>query len=115
MRKEGDGFMWNNELISGITVGAAATVPIIVAIVQVVKMTGWIQARYAPIVAIGAGIIISMLLGYETNPWNVNILAGILYGLASSGLYSTVKTTAHAIKADQLKAKREEERKQYKK
>ena len=97
--------MWNNELISGITIGAAATVPIIVAIVQVVKMTGWVQARYAPVVAISAGILISTLLSQNdsTNDWKANILAGILYGLASSGLYSTVKTTAHAINADKHK------------
>jgi len=92
--------MWNNELISGITIGAAATVPIIVAIVQVFKMTGWIQDKYSPIVSIITGILISCLLGQDTNSWNVNILAGILYGLASSGLYSTVKSTAHAIKKD---------------
>jgi len=99
--------MWNNELISGITIGAAATVPINVSIVQVIKMTGWIQDKYAPIVAIGAGILISCLLGQDTNNWNVNILAGILYGLASSGLYSTVKSTAHAINADKYKREQE--------
>ena len=95
--------MWNTDLISGITIGAAATVPIIVAIVQVVKMTGKIQDKYAPIVAIVAGVAMSLLLGYKVNPLNTNILAGILYGLAASGLYSGVKTTAHAIKADRHK------------
>ena len=92
--------MWNNELISGITIGAAATVPIIVAVTQVVKMTGWVQDKFAPIVSIGAGILISMLLGQDVNPWNTNILAGILYGLAASGLYSSVKSTSKAIQAD---------------
>jgi hypothetical protein len=97
------GFMWNNELISGITIGAAATVPIIVAIVQVVKMTGKVQDKYAPVIAIVAGIGMSMLIGHTVNPWNTNVLAGVLYGLAASGLYSGVKTTAHAIKADRHK------------
>jgi hypothetical protein len=97
-------FMWNNELITSITLGAAATVPIIIALVQVVKMTGWVQDKYAPIVSIGAGILISFLLAHETNDISANILSGILFGLAASGLYSGVKTTAHAIKADKRQA-----------
>jgi len=37
--------MWNTELISSITLGAAATVPIIVALTQMVKMTGKVQDK----------------------------------------------------------------------
>jgi hypothetical protein len=95
--------MWNNEIISGITLGAAAAVPIITALVQLFKMTGWVQDKYAPFVAIGAGVFVSFLLGNERNDWGTIILSGILFGLAASGLYSGIKTSSNAIKADRQK------------
>lgn len=95
--------MWNTELISSITLGAAATIPIIVAIVQIVKMTGWVPDKFSPFVAIGAGILISFLLAHEQRDFSANILAGILFGLAGSGLYSGIKSTAHAIQAEKNK------------
>jgi hypothetical protein len=102
--------MWNTELITSITLGAAAAIPIITAIVQLFKMTGWIQDKYAPFVAIGAGIIISFLLGHDTNDWSATILSGILFGLAASGLYSGIKTSSHAIKADRIKAEQQKQK-----
>jgi len=95
--------MWNTELISSITLGAAATVPIILALVQMVKMTGWVAAKYAPFLSIGFGILISFLLAHETHDWSANVLAGILFGLAASGLYSGVQASAAAIKAEKRK------------
>ena len=95
--------MWNTELISSITLGAAATVPIIVALTQIVKMTGWLQAKYAPFVSIGFGILIAFLLAHETRDWSANILAGILFGLAASGLYSGIRSSAQAIQAEKRK------------
>jgi hypothetical protein len=95
--------MWNTELISSITLGAAATVPIILALVQMVKMTGWLDAKYAPFLSIGFGILIAFLLAHDSRDMSANILAGILFGLAASGLYSGMQATAHAIKADQRK------------
>ena len=95
--------MWNTELISSITVGAAATVPIILALVQMVKLTGWVQDKYAPFLSIGFGILISFLLAHDTGDMSANILAGILFGLAASGLYSGLRASAHAIKADKRK------------
>jgi hypothetical protein len=93
--------MWNLDLIDSITVGAAATVPIIVALVQVIKMTGWVQDKYAPFASIGAGILVSFLLANsEARDWGQVVLSGILFGLAASGLYSGIKTSSHAIKAD---------------
>lgn len=94
--------MWNNELISAITLGAAATIPIITAIVQLFKMSGWVKDKYAPFIAIGAGILISFLVGHDTNDWSALVLSGILFGLASSGLYSGIKTSSHAIKAEKM-------------
>lgn len=92
--------MFNTDLLAGVTIASAATVPIILSIVQVIKMTGWIDAKYAPIVSIVVGILVAFLLGQDTNSISGNILSGILFGLAASGLYSGVETTSHAIKAD---------------
>lgn len=95
--------MWNTELISSITIGAAATVPIVVALTQMIKMTGWLPEKYAPFASIGFGILIAFLMAHETRDWSANLLAGVLFGLASSGLYSGLQATAHAIKADKRK------------
>src|SRR6476646_5112217 len=95
--------MWNTELISSITIGAAATVPIIVALTQIVKMTGKIQDKYAPFVSIGFGILISFLLAHDSRDYSANILAGILFGLAASGLYSGIRSSAQAIQAEKRK------------
>lgn len=93
--------MWDLALLDSITLGAAATVPIIVALVQVIKMTGWVQDKYAPFVSIVMGILVSFLVANsEVRDWGQIVLSGILFGLAASGLYSGVKTSAHAIKAD---------------
>ena len=37
--------MFNTDLLAGVTIASAATVPIILSIVQVIKMTGWIDAN----------------------------------------------------------------------
>jgi hypothetical protein len=97
--------MWDNELISSITVGAAATVPIVIALTQMFKMTGWLPEKFAPFASIAFGILISFLLAHDKQDMSANILAGILFGLAASGLYSGIKTSAHAIKADKNKVK----------
>ena len=90
--------MFDTELIQGITIGAAATVPIVVAIVQIFKMTGWLQDKYAPFVAIGAGIIISFLMAHETNDWSANILSGIHLNSMSTRFYLAVKPTSSQSK-----------------
>jgi hypothetical protein len=95
--------MWDTDLINSITIGAAATVPIIVAITQIFKMLPWVRTEYSPFISIGVGILVSYLLGHDTNDMSVLILSGILFGLAASGLYSGVQTTAHAIKAKKHK------------
>jgi hypothetical protein len=102
--------MFDTELIQSITIGAAATIPIVVAIVQVFKMTGWIKDKYAPFVAIGAGIIVSFLMAHDTNDMSANVLSGILFGLAASGLYSGIKTSAHAIQMDRVKQQQQEQK-----
>jgi hypothetical protein len=95
--------MWDTDLISSITIGAAATVPIVIAITQMFKMLPWVKTEYAPFISIGVGILVSYLLAHDTNDMSATILAGILFGLAASGLYSGVQTSAHAIKAKKHK------------
>lgn len=89
--------MLNNDIFQNFTLGAAATVPIIVAITQAFKF--WVNDKYAPFVSILVGIGVNMLLTHDfMNDLSGTILLGILFGLASSGLYSGLKTTTLAIK-----------------
>lgn len=91
--------MFNSEAIQNFTLGAAATVPIIVAIVQACKLTGWVKDKYAPFLSMFVGMGVTMLLTHDfMSDLSGTILTGILFGLASSGLYSGIKTTAQAIK-----------------
>jgi hypothetical protein len=87
------------DFIAQAMTSAVAVVPIIVALVQVAKMLK-VPNQYAPIVSIGVGILISFLFGGGITIGQ-NILSGILYGLSASGLYSGIKTTAHANKTDE--------------
>jgi len=103
--------MWNNELISSITLGAAATVPIIVAITQLFKF--WVPDKFIPFVSLGVGVVISFLMANDQRDFSAVVLAGILFGLAASGLYSGVKTSAHAIKADKHKNAENQKKNKY--
>jgi hypothetical protein len=42
-------------------------------------------------------------LAHETRDWSANTLAGILFGLAASGLYSGIRSSAQAIQAEKRK------------
>jgi len=66
-----------------------ALIPVVVGLVQVAKKIG-LRGKYAPIVAILFGIGGSFLLG---GSWTEVILAGVIVGLSSSGLYSGTKST----------------------
>lgn len=97
--------MFNTDIISQITFSSAAILPVIVAIIQVLKMSGFVKDKYAPFVSILVGIILAFLLVQNvTQNIGETILSGILYGLASSGLYSGVQTSAKAIKLDRMRA-----------
>jgi uncharacterized membrane protein YfbV (UPF0208 family) len=97
--------MWNTEVLSSITLGATATVPIVVALTQIVKMTNWVNPKYMPFIAILMGIIISFLFAHDSGDFSANVLAGILFGLAGSGLYSGLKASTHAFQMEQNKDK----------
>lgn len=79
---------------------AVAVVPIVVALVQAVKMIGSERVnRFAPFIALGFGVLISFLFN-TAQPLGQIILAGVLYGLSASGLYSSTKYTAHNMKGE---------------
>jgi hypothetical protein len=62
-----------------------ASVPVIVALVSVVKRTINLSDRYAPLVSLFFGVLIALIVGEY---WQVIIIQGILAGLMASGLYS---------------------------
>lgn len=64
-------------------------VPVVVGLTQIVK-SFVIDARYAPIVSIVFGILLSFVSPQVTIA--LTVFQGILFGLIASGLYSGVKT-----------------------
>src|SRR4051812_27656005 len=97
--------MFNNDILTNFTMEAAAIIPIITAIVQAFKMTKWVQDKYAPFLAMVVGIGITFLLAHDAlGNLSGTILTGLLFGLASSGLYSGLSTTTNAIKMDRAQA-----------
>lgn len=64
-------------------------VPIIVGLVQAIKMTA-IPERYSPVISILVGVLIAFVTG-QGDPWGHSVLAGLIYGLSASGLYSGTK------------------------
>jgi hypothetical protein len=94
--------MWNTELISSITLGATAIVPIVVALTQVIKMIDWVNPKYMPFVAILNGIVVSFLMSHDYMNISANILAGVLFGLAGSGLYAGLKASAVAFRKEKI-------------
>lgn len=93
--------MFDTNLIQGISIYSAALVPIILSAVQAFKMTGWVKDKYAPFLSIGVGIGISLLLAHDVfSNLSMIILAGILFGLSASGLYSGLSSTKSAIQEE---------------
>lgn len=89
--------------LNTITASAVAIVPIIIAIVQAIKLTGFVKNQFAPLVSIAVGCIIAFLAHHDTADLTATLLTGTIYGLISSGLYSGVKTTMQAEQAQSAK------------
>ena len=93
-----------NDVLSNAVLSGTAIIPIIVALVQMFKMTNWVKDRFAPFLAVALGILLAFLFGEDFgNDWSNIIFTGIIYGLSSSGLYRGIKTTSEAIKMDRMK------------
>jgi uncharacterized membrane protein len=98
--------------INVITANALVVVPIIVALVQAIKLLPWIKDYYSPLISIVLGIIVGFLSDHTTNDLSLTLLSGAVYGLMASGLYSTVKTTMLA--QTRLKQQRQQEEREMK-
>ncbi len=73
-------------------VGMSAVVaPIVIGLVQVLKIAG-LPVKWAPLCAVCLGAILGFVF-HTTGNLVYDILAGVIAGLAGSGLYSGTKTT----------------------
>lgn len=70
-------------------VDGTIAIALITGLVQAVKLAG-VNTKYAPLIAVALGIIVGLILNFSV----MGGLAGIVYGLSSSGLYSVIKITA---------------------
>jgi hypothetical protein len=66
-------------------------VPLVVAIVQVFKMTG-ISGKWSPLISLAVGIGLGFLVSEDHTLQHI-LLSGVIYGLSASGLYSGVQST----------------------
>jgi hypothetical protein len=90
-----------------ISASSLVVVPIIIAVVQAIKLTGWVPDKFAPIVSIAIGIIIGFIANHNLADISANLLSGVMYGLMASGLYSGVKVTMEAQKAKNYQSKKD--------
>jgi hypothetical protein len=90
-----------NVVMPAFTLGAVAVVPIIIAIVQAMKM-GFLPEKYAPLASIVVGILIGIVADHRMADLTGTILNGVMYGLSASGLYSGVKVTSDAVKQSKV-------------
>lgn len=96
--------MIDTTLLHNYAIGAAATLPIIVAITQAFKMMNWVQDKYIPFISMLVGIGVAILLTHNfIADLSSTIMSGILFGLSASGLYSGVKSTTQTIVAERAK------------
>lgn len=93
--------MFNNDILTNFTLEAAAIIPIITAVVQAFKLTQWVNDKYAPFLAMLVGIGVTFLMASDsTANLSGTILTGLLFGLASSGLYSGLQHTTAIIRME---------------
>jgi hypothetical protein len=91
------------ENIGVTSVSAVAIVPIIVALVQAIKMvspSGRLN-KWSPIISIALGLLASFVFNPNHMMTGEMIMTGVVYGLSASGIYSGVKSSSEAIKGEQ--------------
>lgn len=96
--------------LSNFTTASVVIIPIVIAVTQVFKMTGWLKSQYAPLVAIVVGVFIAFLAHHDSADLTVTILNGVLFGLSASGLYSGIQVTQQA--SAQMKEKQQQKDKE---
>jgi type III secretory pathway component EscS len=96
--------MIDSTFLHSFAIGAAATVPIVIAITQSFKMMGFVQDKYIPFISMLVGIGVAILLTHNfMQDLSNTIMSGILFGLSASGLYSGIKSTGQAIAMEKAK------------
>lgn len=73
-------------------VGALVATPVVTALVQAIKMTGVIPARFLPLLSVVIGTALGGA-GYLLVQDPLHIVAGFTAGLAASGFYDTMTKT----------------------
>jgi hypothetical protein len=68
-----------------------SVVPIITAVIEVIKKLNIVNEKFLPLFALGFGIIGAFALNIGTTI-SIKIIVGLIIGLASSGFYSWSKT-----------------------
>jgi ABC-type uncharacterized transport system permease subunit len=79
--------------LSVISANSIIIVPIVIALVQAIKMMPWVKHHYSPLISIAVGILIGFLADHNNHDFSLTLLSGVVYGLIASGLYSGVKST----------------------
>lgn len=67
-----------------------ALIPVVIGLVSVVKM--YLSSKWAPLASLLLGVGSAFFVPAATV--GLTVLQGVLIGLAASGLYSSIKTTA---------------------
>lgn len=70
----------------------SALVAIVVGLTEVAKKAG-LSSRYAPILSIVIGLILSVIANTSVLTAQEVVMTGLVIGLTSSGFYSSVKKT----------------------
>lgn len=105
--------MFDDNLLNNFAMQAAAIIPIITAVVQALKLTGYVKDKFTPFVAMLVGVGITFLLAHDAMAdLSGSILLGILFGLASSGLYSGLQHTAAIIRTEKADKQQKQQQKQ---
>lgn len=80
------------ELVNNAVLVAVILAPLTTGIIEVVKQTLSIDARYLPILSLLVGIFVAVAIALGTGQDVVQfVLVGIVGGLSASGLYDQVK------------------------
>lgn len=80
------------QIMSNALVIATALMPVVAGLVEAIKMSTEVDKEHLPLLAIGVGVVSAFFvsLGFGL-PVAQLLLAGVIAGLASSGLYDNLK------------------------
>lgn len=89
-----------DEIISNAVILSASLIPLITALVELIKRSGYID-DLEPYVATLLGVILGLIFGwYLGEDLFIYVLTGLIAGLSSSGLYDNIETTIKKYKGE---------------